>query len=192
MLRPRGEILACDEATIEAKARSVRLLLFDVDGVLTDGKVLIHADGSESKQFAIKDGIAIVLAQRHGLLTGVLSGRASAATVHRAQQLGMSIVHENVATKIDTYERILEAHGLRDEEVAYMGDDLLDLAVLLRAGLSAAPSDAVSEVRERVHWVSLARGGEGAARELVELVLRAQGKWNDVVDGYGGSSRLKA
>jgi 3-deoxy-D-manno-octulosonate 8-phosphate phosphatase (KDO 8-P phosphatase) len=176
--------LACDEATIEAKARSIRLLLFDVDGVLTDGKVLIHADGSESKQFAIKDGIAIVLAQRYGLLTGVLSGRASAATLHRAQQLGMSIVHENVATKVDTYERILATHGLRDEQVAYMGDDLLDLGVLLRAGLSAAPADAAPEVRERVHWVSLARGGEGAARELVALVLRAQGKWNDVVDGY--------
>jgi 3-deoxy-D-manno-octulosonate 8-phosphate phosphatase (KDO 8-P phosphatase) len=179
-------MLACDETTIEAKARRVRLLLFDVDGVLTDGKVLIHPDGSESKQFAIKDGIAIVAAERSGLLTGVLSGRASAATGHRAQQLGMSIVHENVATKVDTYLRILATHGLRDEQVAYMGDDLLDLPVLLRAGLSAAPSDAVSEVRERVHWVSLARGGEGAARELVELVLRAQGKWNDVVDGCVG------
>jgi 3-deoxy-D-manno-octulosonate 8-phosphate phosphatase (KDO 8-P phosphatase) len=176
--------LACDEATIEAKARSVRLLLFDVDGVLTDGKVLIHADGSESKQFAIKDGIAIVLAQRCGLLTGVLSGRASAATVHRAQQLGMSIVHENVATKIDTYERILEAHGLRDEDVAYMGDDLLDLAVLLRAGLSAAPADAAPEVRERVDWISQARGGEGAARELVEMVLRARQQWDAVVQNY--------
>jgi 3-deoxy-D-manno-octulosonate 8-phosphate phosphatase (KDO 8-P phosphatase) len=169
---------------IEARARSVRLLLFDVDGVLTDGKVLIHADGSESKQFAIKDGIAIVLAQRHGLLTGVLSGRASPATLHRAQQLGMAVVYDNVTTKVETYAQILAAHGLTDEEVAYMGDDLLDLPVLARAGLSAAPADAVPEVRQRVHWVSRTRGGEGAARDLVELVLRAQGKWDAVVASF--------
>jgi 3-deoxy-D-manno-octulosonate 8-phosphate phosphatase (KDO 8-P phosphatase) len=181
--------VACDQATIEARARNIRLLLFDVDGVLTDGKVLIHADGSESKQFAIKDGIAILAAERSGVLTGVLSGRASTATTHRAQQLGMSIIHENVATKIDTYQRILDANGLRDEEVAYMGDDLLDLPVLRRAGLSAAPADAAPEVRARVHWVSRARGGEGAARELVELVLRAQQKWDAVIDGYAGTSR---
>ncbi len=169
---------------IEAKARCIRLLLFDVDGVLTDGKVLIHADGSESKQFAIKDGIGIVAAQRQGLLTGVLSGRASAATLHRARQLGMAVVHDNVVTKIETYDGILEAHGLRDDEVAYMGDDLQDLPVLARVGLSAAPADAAGEVRDRVDWVSGARGGEGAARELVELVLRAQGKWDAVVGSF--------
>ena len=169
---------------IDAKARGIRLLLFDVDGVLTDGTVIIHADGTESKQFAIKDGIAIVAAHRQGLLTGVLSGRASAATLHRARQLGMAIVHDNVATKVGTYEEILEAHGLRDEDVAYMGDDLQDLPVLARAGLAAAPADAASEVRARVHWVSAARGGEGAARELVELVLRAQGKWDAVVGSF--------
>jgi 3-deoxy-D-manno-octulosonate 8-phosphate phosphatase (KDO 8-P phosphatase) len=169
---------------IRTKARCVRLLLFDVDGVLTDGSVLIHPDGSESKQFAIKDGIAMVAAQRSGLLIGLLSGRASAATAHRARQLGISIVHENVATKIDTYAQILEAHGLGDEEVAYMGDDLLDLPVLLRAGLSAAPADAVSEVRARADFVSQARGGQGAARELIELVLRAQGQWDGIVAGY--------
>ncbi len=169
---------------IDAKARCIRLLLFDVDGVLTDGKVLIHADGSESKQFAIKDGIGIVVAQRQGLLTGVLSGRSSAATVHRARQLGMAIVHESVTTKIETYAEILADRGLRDEEVAYMGDDLQDLPVLARAGLSAAPADAAREVRERVDWVSRARGGEGAARELVELVLRAQGKWEAGVESF--------
>ena len=170
--------------SIQAKLERVRLLLFDVDGVLTDGRVLIHADGSESKQFAIKDGLAIAVAQRQGLLTGLLSGRASAATLHRARQLGMAIVHDNVAAKLETYADILDAHGLRDEQVAYMGDDLQDLPVLARAGLAAAPADAAPEVRERVHWVSRARGGEGAARELVELVLRAQGKWDAVVGSF--------
>ncbi len=176
--------MSCDEAAVRSRAAKVRLLLFDVDGVLTDGKVFIHADGSESKQFAIRDGIAIVAAHRQGLITGLLSGRGSASTRQRAAQLGISIVHENVATKLDTYEQIVADNGLRDEEVAYMGDDLLDLPVLGRAGLAAAPADAVPEVLEQVHFVSRWRGGEGAARELVELVLRAQGKWRAVVDGY--------
>jgi 3-deoxy-D-manno-octulosonate 8-phosphate phosphatase (KDO 8-P phosphatase) len=176
--------VACDGATIASKGRAIRLLLFDVDGVLTDGKILIHPDGSESKQFAIRDGIAIVAAHRQGLLTGLLSGRASASTQMRASQLGIAIVYENVETKLDTYERILNNHGLRDEDVAYMGDDLLDLPVLRRAGLSAAPADAVAEVRDQVHWVAGARGGEGAVRELIELILRTQGKWDAVVDGY--------
>ncbi len=181
--------MPCDEATLLSKARNVRLLLFDVDGVLTDGKVLVHPDGSESKQFAIKDGIAIVAAHRQGLTTGLLSGRASASTAHRAAQLGITIVHENVTGKLQTYERILERCRLADEQVAYMGDDLLDLAVLSRAGLSAAPADAVAEVCERVHWVAAAGGGNGAARELVELVLRAQNKWSAVVDGYMNGER---
>lgn len=176
--------MPCDEAAVASRAKKIRLLLFDVDGVLTDGKVFIHADGSESKQFSIRDGIAVVAAHRQGLLTGLLSGRASASTRQRATQLGIGIVHENVATKLDTYERIVADNGLRDEEVAYMGDDLLDLPVLARAGLSAAPADAVPEVLEQVHVVTQARGGEGAARELVETVLRAQGKWQAVVDGY--------
>ncbi len=181
--------LPCDEPTLVAKARNIRLLLFDVDGVLTDGKVLVHPDGSESKQFAIKDGIAIVAAHRQGLTTGLLSGRASASTAHRATQLGITIVHENVAGKLETYERILERCRLADDQVAYMGDDLLDLPVLSRAGLSAAPADAVPEVRERVHWVATSAGGDGAARELVELVLRAQNKWAAVVDGYVNGDR---
>jgi 3-deoxy-D-manno-octulosonate 8-phosphate phosphatase (KDO 8-P phosphatase) len=181
--------LPCEERALLAKAERVQLLLFDVDGVLTDGKVLIHPDGSESKQFAIKDGIAIVAAHRQGLTTGLLSGRGSASTAHRAAQLGIAIVHENVAGKLETYERILETRGLTDDQVAYMGDDLLDLPVLSRAGLSAAPADGVREVRERVDWVSQAAGGEGAARELVELVLRAQNKWAAVVDGYVNGDR---
>src|SRR5512146_2057559 len=114
-----------DSDALDAKARCVRLLLFDVDGVLTDGTVVIHGDGTESKRFAIKDGTAIVLAHRMGLTTGLLSGRGSASTVHRAQQLGIRIVHENVGAKLATYERILQSQGLTDDQVAYMGDDLL-------------------------------------------------------------------
>jgi 3-deoxy-D-manno-octulosonate 8-phosphate phosphatase (KDO 8-P phosphatase) len=175
--------------SIQTAASRIRLLLFDVDGVLTDGKVLLHADGSESKQFDIKDGTAIVWAQRAGLTVGFLSARSSAATAQRAAQLGITVVHQGVPNKLDAYEGILREHGLEDGEVAYMGDDLLDLPVLRRAGLAAAPSDAVEDVRIRVQFVSRARGGDGAARELVELVLRAQQQWDGLMSGFLGPAR---
>jgi 3-deoxy-D-manno-octulosonate 8-phosphate phosphatase (KDO 8-P phosphatase) len=171
--------------SVQAKASAVRLLLFDVDGVLTDGAVLMHADGSESKSFHIRDGAALVWAQRAGLSVGLLSARTSGATAQRAAQLGIRIVSQGVAQKSDAYEAICRQAGLEDSAVAFMGDDLLDLPVLSRVGLSAAPADAAPEVRASVDWVSPSGGGRGAARELIELVLRAQGRWDDVVQQYG-------
>ena len=170
--------------SLQAKAARVRLLLFDVDGVLTDGSVVLHADGSESKRFHIRDGSGIVWAQRAGLTVGLLSARASMATTHRATQLGIRIVAQGVASKLDAYEEILRGSGLADEAIAFMGDDLLDLPVLARVGLSSAPADAAADVRERVDWVSGACGGRGAARELIELVLRAQGRWDALLRDY--------
>jgi len=171
--------------SVQAKASAVRLLLFDVDGVLTDGAVLMHADGSESKSFHIRDGAALVWAQRAGLSVGFLSARTSGATAQRAAQLGIRIVSQGVAHKADAYEAICRQAGLEDSAVAFMGDDLLDLPVLSRVGLSAAPADAAPEVLASVDWVSSSGGGRGAARELIKLVLRAQGRWNDVVQQYG-------
>jgi 3-deoxy-D-manno-octulosonate 8-phosphate phosphatase (KDO 8-P phosphatase) len=176
------------DASLKIKATSVRLLLFDVDGVLTDGVVIVHTDGTEAKGFHIRDGAAMVWAQRAGLTVGLLSARASGATAHRAAQLGIKLVVQGVASKLEAYERILRDTGLTDEAVAYMGDDLLDLPVLARAGLSAAPADGASEVRERVHWVSAHGGGRGAVRELIELVLRAQERWDAVVREYTPAS----
>ena len=167
---------------IQERARQVKLLLFDVDGVLTDGKILLHPDGTESKQFDIKDGTGLVWAQRAGLKVGVLSARSSAATAQRAAQLGITIVHQGVASKVKAYDDILRQHGLTDADVAYMGDDVLDMPVIRRAGLSASPADASEEVRARVDYVSRAAGGHGAARELVELVLKAQGRWEPLLD----------
>lgn len=173
-------------AALDAKAARVKLVLFDVDGVLTDGKILLHADGSESKQFDIKDGTGIVLAQRAGLTVGFLSARMSAATHQRAMQLGVALVHQGVASKIETYEQIVRELLLEDAQVAYMGDDVVDLAVLGRVGLATAPADASLDVRTRVHWVSQASGGSGAARELIELILRAQDKWESLLLEYMG------
>jgi 3-deoxy-D-manno-octulosonate 8-phosphate phosphatase (KDO 8-P phosphatase) len=169
---------------IQEQASRIRLILFDVDGVLTDGTLLVHADGSESKVFDIKDGTGIVWAQRLGVTVGFLSARSSAATAQRATQLGITLLHQGVAAKLDTYEQIADSLMLEDDEVAYMGDDVLDLPVLARVGLAAAPADAAEDVLSRVHWVAKANGGAGAARELIELILRAQGLWDTVLATY--------
>ena len=167
--------------SLKVKASRIRLMLFDVDGVLTTGEVVMHGDGSESKGFHVRDGAGIVWAQRAGLAVGWLSARSSGATAHRAAQLAVRIVEQGVKSKLAAYERIVRDARVEDAEVAYMGDDLLDLQVLARVGLSAAPADAAPEVRERVDWVSTAGGGRGAVRELVELVLKAQQRWDDVL-----------
>jgi 3-deoxy-D-manno-octulosonate 8-phosphate phosphatase (KDO 8-P phosphatase) len=174
---------------LDEKASSIRLILLDVDGVLTDGAVVIYGDGSESKRFHIRDGIALVWAQRVGLKVGLLSARHSATTKHRAAQLGITLVHQGVASKAAAFDEILSDTSVADAEVAYMGDDVVDLAVLGRVGLSAAPSDAVAEVRTSVDFVTRCRGGEGAVRELVELILRAQGHWPSIVSGYQHEDR---
>jgi 3-deoxy-D-manno-octulosonate 8-phosphate phosphatase (KDO 8-P phosphatase) len=171
-------------ADLQRKAAAVRLILFDVDGVLTDGRVIIHADGTESKTFGIRDGIAMVWAQRAGIRVGFLSARTSPTTPHRAAQLNVTLVYQGVLNKLGSYQQILADLHLPEEAVAYMGDDVVDLAVLTRAGLSAAPADAVEEVRSRVDWISGCAGGAGAARELIELVLRAQNLWDGVVNTY--------
>lgn len=169
---------------IAARAARIRMLLFDVDGVLTDGSVAISDDGSEAKSFSIRDGAALVWARREGLKIGWLSGRVSGATARRAAELGVAIAVQGATDKGAAYAEILRANGLGDEEVAYMGDDLLDLSVLARAGLSAAPADAVEEVRARVHWVSAHPGGHGAVREFIEIVLKARGRWAAILAGY--------
>jgi 3-deoxy-D-manno-octulosonate 8-phosphate phosphatase (KDO 8-P phosphatase) len=170
--------------SLAAKAATVKLLLFDVDGVMTDGAVVIHGDGTESKRFHIRDGIAMVWAQRAGLTVGLLSARQSATTSQRAAQLGITLVHQGVASKIDTYDQIVGDMVLTDDEVAYMGDDIVDLAVLGRVGLGAAPADASAEVLAIADFVSAHRGGEGAVRDLIETVLRAQGLWESIVAAY--------
>ena len=170
------------QGSLEKRAARVRLVLFDVDGVLTDGRVVLHGDGRESKQFHIRDGIVMVWAQRVGLKVGLLSARLSATTTERAAQLGITLVHQGVTSKIEAYDEILGEVGFDDEEVAYMGDDIVDIAVLSRVGLAAAPADAVPEVRERVHWVAPSAGGGSyrftvtdPALEIAKILESARG-----------------
>lgn len=173
-----------NQSELESRARALRVLLFDVDGVLTDGGVYIDADGRELKRFSIKDGAAIALASKYGLTTGIISARASSATNSRAAELGMKIVMQGVASKRQALADVIAGHNVSAAEVAYMGDDLVDLAVLSQVGLAACPKDAAEEVAAACHWISDYAGGQGAAREFIELILKARGQWDDVLSQH--------
>lgn len=170
-----------DPAEFAARARTLRLLLFDVDGVLTDGGVYVDARGRELKRFNIRDGAGLAAARGAGLLTGVISARASHATTARATELKMAVVKQGIADKRAAMAEILIEQGLTADQIAFMGDDLVDLAALRFAGLAAAPSDAAAEVLATAHWVATRPGGQGAVREFIEAVLTARGQWDDVV-----------
>lgn len=173
--------MAITKEQFEARARSLRLILLDVDGVLTDGTLGITGSGEESKSFFVRDGAAIIWAQKAGLEVGLLSGRASEATTRRANELRLTTVIQGQLDKRGAYLDLVKSRGFKDDHVAYMGDDLLDLPVLSRVGLSAAPGDACDDVKQRVHYVTQTAGGRGAVREFIELILRGRGRWNALV-----------
>ena len=167
-----------------ARARRVRLLVLDVDGVLTDGRVSIGSDGHEAKMFSIRDGAALAWVRRSGIDVAWLSGRPSDATTRRAAELGIGTVLQGGPEKRGPFKQLLADRGLKPSDVAYMGDDLLDLPLLQQAGLAASPADAAAEVRRRVHWVTESPGGHGAVREFIERILRARGAWDAVVGAH--------
>jgi 3-deoxy-D-manno-octulosonate 8-phosphate phosphatase (KDO 8-P phosphatase) len=169
---------------IQARTKPLRLLLLDVDGVLTDGTISVSGGGDERKSFYIRDGSAILWARKAGIEVGLLSGRKSGATAKRAAELKIPIVVEGETDKRTAFARIASAQGLSNEQIAYMGDDLLDLPVLKLAGLSGAPADACDDVRRRVHYVTQSAGGRGAVREFIELILRGRGQWDALVQRY--------
>jgi 3-deoxy-D-manno-octulosonate 8-phosphate phosphatase (KDO 8-P phosphatase) len=166
------------------RARNIQLLMMDVDGVLTDGRIWQDSVGREFKTFDVKDGHGIVMAHRARLKTALISGRESESTVQRAKELGIEIVFQKIWNKIEVYERILTEINLAPEQVAYMGDDLIDIPLLRRVGLAVAVADAVDEVKKVAHLVTLRAGGQGAVREVIELILRAQGRWDLLLERY--------
>lgn len=173
------------DAMIQQKAKRVKMLIMDVDGVLTDGQVLYTADGVELEAFSVRDGLGLRAAHRAGLLTAVVTGRVSGAVARRAKELGIAEVHQGVLEKVSTYEMLLRRYDLTDEAVAYIGDDLNDLPLLARAGLSAAPADAADEVKAAVTYVAMRGGGRGAVREVIDVILKAQGRWEAAMAGWG-------
>jgi 3-deoxy-D-manno-octulosonate 8-phosphate phosphatase (KDO 8-P phosphatase) len=170
------------------RARHIRLVLTDCDGVLTDGSLHYSSDGArergEINVFHIHDGLGLRLARSAGLKIGLISGRVSLPVAERARELGIDHVYQGVACKLEVYERIREAEKLSDAQIAYLGDDLPDLPPLRRAGLAIAVADAVSEVRQSAHVITQRRGGRGAVREAVELILKAQGQWEKILARY--------
>lgn len=163
------------------RARLVRLIIFDVDGVLTDGGLWYGPDGELMKRFDVKDGHAMVLARLVGLPIAILTARTSKIVETRANELGLARVFQGRREKGPALRELCAELGVAPEHAAYMGDDVNDLPAMALCGLSACPADAVAEVRDVVHLVSSRPGGHGAARELIELVLHATGKWNDAM-----------
>lgn len=168
----------------EARAQRVRLLVLDVDGVLTSGQLLFGPDGEALKVFHAHDGLGIAAAHRAGLKTALISGRESEMVRRRGAELAITEVCQGAADKVARLEALLAKHGLTAEEAAFVGDDLNDLAILARVGLACAVANAVPEVKAAAHYVASRSGGDGAVREVVELVLKAQGKWPAVVASY--------
>jgi 3-deoxy-D-manno-octulosonate 8-phosphate phosphatase (KDO 8-P phosphatase) len=175
-----------DEA-LAARCRALRLVVSDVDGVLTDGTVLLLPDGGEAKAFHIRDGLAVVLAHRAGLRTALLSGRSSESVARRARELGIPVVRQGVSDKAAAFAEILGAEGLSPHQAAYIGDDVNDLPAMVQAGLSAAPADGAFEVRAQAYMVTDARGGHGCFREFVEAILRARGEWESLMQTIGAA-----
>ena len=167
-------------------ARSIQLVLMDVDGVMTDGGIYFIDGKSEGRIFDAKDGVGIWLLRRAGIATGVISGRSSAAVRRRVRELGMEEVHLRVRDKLTVYREILVRRRLPDDAVCFIGDDVVDLAVLARAGLGVAPADAHPEVRKVAIHVTRAAGGAGAVREVADLILGTQGKLKGLLRSLRG------
>jgi 3-deoxy-D-manno-octulosonate 8-phosphate phosphatase (KDO 8-P phosphatase) len=155
----------------------IKLLVLDVDGVLTDGSLLLDSAGRDWKRFHVHDGVALVAAQRAGIRIAIVSGRASPAVSRRMAEIGIRDVHQGVADKAAAARALMRRFRVVPAEVAAMGDDLPDLGLMREVGLRLAPANAVREVRRMAHWVSRRAGGEGAVREAIEMLLRARGAW---------------
>ena len=169
---------------IRPKAAAIRLVIFDVDGVLTDGGLFIGDDGQEYKQFNSKDGHGMVMLQHTGVAIGIITGRTSEVVRIRMASLGIEHVYQGKREKLPAYEELKALTTLDDERIAYVGDDVVDLPVMTRAGLAIAVQDAHPLAKQHAHWVTPSGGGRGAAREVCELIMDAQGKLDDALSTY--------
>lgn len=184
--RPRNKRRAGSSTShrLQNRLKSIRCLLMDVDGVLTDGKLHFTSDGKEFKTFDVQDGHGLAMAQRAGLVIGFISGRPSEATTKRAADLGVKIVKQAATNKMEMVEEVKQEHGLRNEEICFIGDELVDLPALHRVGLAVAVPNAMDEVKQVAHYVTRRAGGDGAVREVIEMILKAQGSWRNVIAKY--------
>ena len=158
----------------------------DCDGVLTDGRIWVLESGEDQKAFHTRDGLGLEIFHRAGLKSGVISGRVSSALTRRAEKLGMSYLRQGCVEKEQAFAEIVADAGLTNDEVAFAGDDLNDVPLMLKSGLALAVADGAAETRAHAHYVTQANGGHGAVREMIELILKSQGRWDDLIQHYLG------
>ena len=180
-----------DFAAVERRAARIKLLLMDCDGVLTDGSLMLLENDDEQKSFNVRDGHGIVLLHRAGLQSGIISGRSSSFVLRRARELGMNpeLVRQGSLNKIKDFDELMMRARIQDNEVAFIGDDVTDIPLMQRAEFAVAVADAVPETHSVAHYVTQATGGHGAVREVAEIILKAQGHWNTLMQRYFTSAK---
>ena len=166
------------------RTKDIKLLVFDVDGVLTDGSIIIGDDGEEYKAFHSRDGHGMKLLQYTGVEVGIITGRTSKVVEHRMTSLGIKHIYQGQKVKLPAFEKMIKQLELKPEQCAYVGDDWVDLAIMSMVGLAIAVQDAAPLVREKAHWVTKANGGKGAAREVCELIMKGQGNLQDQIERH--------
>jgi 3-deoxy-D-manno-octulosonate 8-phosphate phosphatase (KDO 8-P phosphatase) len=167
------------------KASVIKAIFFDVDGVLTDGKIIYDDAGKETKQFNVKDGYIISHLKKAGIVVGIITGRDSKVVSYRANELKLDFCHQGIVDKLSVFEKLVDFHKLKKKEVAYIGDDINDLGVLKNCGLSVCPADAISYVKEKADLVTKVKGGQGALREVADLVLASKGLMDKILKAQG-------
>lgn len=167
--------------TVNERAARIKMVVLDIDGVMSDGTINVSGTGELYKSFYVRDGLGIKMLQKHGIEIAIITGRTSAIVAERMKELGVTRIAQGQRFKTTAYEALLEETGLTDEQVAYMGDDVPDLPLLMRVGLSTTPADGNPEVLNYTHWQSRHPGGRGAVRELSELILKSQNAWDKLV-----------
>ncbi|WIW71047.1 KdsC family phosphatase [Anaerosinus gibii] len=166
------------------RATRIKMVIFDVDGVLTDGTIVVGTTGEFMKNFNCQDGLGISLLHKAGIKTAIITGRTSEIVKIRSQELNITEVYQGVANKLSAFHMLKEKYHLEDDTIAYVGDDLIDLPVMLQVGLACAVDNAAYEVKEVAHYVARKEGGKGAVREIVEMILKSQGKWDSLIETY--------
>ena len=166
------------------RARNIKFIMLDVDGVLTDGRIIFSSKGEELKCFNAQDGCAMVLAQKAGIKIVFVTGRTSKIVKRRAKEHNVTEVFQGVINKIEVMNKLMKKYKVTPEEIAFLGDDLVDIAIMKKCGFAVAVADAVPEVKEIAHYLTQRGGGKGAIREILDLIIKAQGKWEEVTKSY--------
>ncbi|MFO7569207.1 MAG: HAD-IIIA family hydrolase [Smithellaceae bacterium] len=172
------------EKAIEGKLKNIKMLILDVDGVMTDGRIIMDSEGREMKNFDVRDGHGLVMIQRHGIQVAILTGRTSAVVDHRARDLKITEVYQGALNKKEVFEQMLRKYALNPAQMAFMGDDIVDIPVLKKVGFAVAVANALEMVKKTAHYVTIHNGGNGAVREVCDMLLHAQGFWPDVAARY--------